>query len=84
MRSRFKAICLLLSTYATSTGWETCTHEGRDSLIQLRHTAYAYYVTRLRFALNNLNQGGLVQRQCFINCWLEISLILDAKTGSTE
>ena len=28
---RFKVICLLLATYATSTGWETCTtYEGRD------------------------------------------------------
>ena len=26
---RFKEICPLLAIYATSTGWETCTYEGR-------------------------------------------------------
>ena len=39
---QFKAICLLLSIYAASTGWETCTYEGRlcgyDCLIPMTDT----------------------------------------------
>ena len=32
---RFKAIYLPLSTYATSTGWETCTHDDIGTVGEL-------------------------------------------------
>ena len=47
----------MLTTFAASTGWETCTHERTGSLVWLQHTKYAYYFC-CKYRLGNLYPQG--------------------------